>query len=91
VRPEAFHLQYWAKTFWSILNFRLRKRKAVAKLFSSPKVITANQKEASIEQGIEIPYQQSASSGAATISFKKAVLSLKVTPQITPDDRIILT
>lgn len=57
---------------------------------SSPKVITANQKEATIEQGVEIPYQQSASSGATTISFKKATLSLKVTPQITPDDRIIL-
>jgi type IV pilus assembly protein PilQ len=57
---------------------------------SSPKVITANQKEATIEQGVEIPYQQAASSGASTIQFKKAVLSLKVTPQITPDDRIIL-
>jgi type IV pilus assembly protein PilQ len=57
---------------------------------SSPRVITANQKEATIEQGVEIPYQQSASSGATTISFKKAVLSLKVTPQITPDNRIIL-
>jgi len=53
-------------------------------------VITANQKEATIETGTEIPYQQSASSGATTISFKKAVLSLKVTPQITPDNRIIL-
>ena len=57
---------------------------------SSPRVITANQKEAIIEQGTEIPYQQSASSGATTISFKKAVLSLKVTPLITPDNRIIL-
>jgi len=57
---------------------------------SAPKVITANQKEATIEQGKEIPYLQSASSGAATIAFKKAVLSLKATPQITPDDRIIL-
>ena len=57
---------------------------------SSPHVITANQKEASIEQGVEIPYQQSASSGATTVEFKKAVLSLKVTPQITPDNRIIL-
>jgi type IV pilus assembly protein PilQ len=53
-------------------------------------VITANQKEASIEQGVEIPYQESASSGATTIQFKKAVLALKVTPQITPDNRIIL-
>jgi len=57
---------------------------------ASPRVITANQKEASIEQGVEIPYQQSASSGATTIAFKKAVLSLKVKPLITPDSRIIL-
>jgi len=61
-------------------------------VISAPKVITANQKEASIEQGVEVPYQQSAGggAGATTIAFKKAVLSLKVTPQITPDDRIIL-
>ena len=59
-------------------------------IISSPRVITANQKEASIEQGVEIPYQESASSGATTIQFKKAVLALKVTPQITPDNRIIL-
>ena len=59
-------------------------------IISSPRVITANQKEATIEQGVEIPYQQSASSGATTVSFKKAVLSLKVTPQITPDNRVIL-
>lgn len=61
-----------------------------ANIISSPRVITANQKEATIEQGVEIPYQQSASSGATTIQFKKAVLQLKVTPQITPDSRIIL-
>ena len=53
-------------------------------------MITANGKEAVIEQGQEIPYQESSSSGATTTQFKKAVLSLKVTPQITPDDRIIL-
>ena len=57
---------------------------------STPRVITANQKEASIEQGVEIPYQEASSSGATSVSFKKAVLSLKVTPQITPDDRIIM-
>jgi type IV pilus assembly protein PilQ len=57
---------------------------------ASPRVITANQKEATIEKGVEIPYQQSASSGATTISFKKAVLSLKAKPLITPDNRIIL-
>lgn len=57
---------------------------------SSPRVITANQKEAVIEQGVEIPYQQASSSGATNVTFKKAVLSLRVTPQITPDDRIIM-
>lgn len=59
-------------------------------VISSPRVITANQKEANIRQGVEIPYQQSASSGATTTQFKSAVLSLTVTPQITPDDRIIM-
>jgi type IV pilus assembly protein PilQ len=59
-------------------------------IVSTPRVITANQKQASIEQGVEIPYQQSASSGATTIQFKKAVLSLTVTPQITPDNKIIM-
>ena len=59
-------------------------------IVSSPRVITANGREAIIEQGVEIPFQESASSGATTTQFKKAVLSLKVTPQITPDDRVIL-
>jgi type IV pilus assembly protein PilQ len=62
-----------------------------AKVISSPRVITANQRQATILQGTEIPYQQSASSGATSIAFKRAVLELKVTPQITPDNRIILT
>jgi len=57
---------------------------------SSPRVITANQHEAYIEQGVEVPYLEAASSGAASVKFKKAVLSLNVTPQITPDDRIIM-
>jgi type IV pilus assembly protein PilQ len=59
-------------------------------IISSPRLITANQREATIEQGVEIPYQEASSSGATTTQFKKAVLSLKVTPQITPDNRIIL-
>lgn len=57
---------------------------------SNPRVITANQKEALIEQGVEIPYQEASSSGATSVSFKKAVLGLKVKPQITPDDRVIM-
>ena len=59
-------------------------------IVSTPRIITANQKEARIEQGVEIPYQESASSGATTTQFKKAVLSLTVTPQITPDNNIIM-
>lgn len=61
-----------------------------AELIASPRVITANQQEATIEEGQEIPYQQSTSSGATSVSFKKAVLSLKVTPQITPDGRVLM-
>lgn len=59
-------------------------------VISSPRVITANAKEAKIEQGVEIPYLEAASSGAATVQFKEAVLSLTVTPQITPDERVIM-
>ncbi len=59
-------------------------------IVSSPRIITANQKEAHIEQGVEIPYQEAASSGATVTQFKKAVLSLTVTPQITPDNNIIM-
>ncbi len=61
------------------------------KIISSPRVITANQNEATIEQGTEIPYQQASSSGATAVSFKKATLSLKVKPQVTPDDNVIMT
>jgi type IV pilus assembly protein PilQ len=61
------------------------------KIISSPRVLTANQVEALIEQGTEIPYQQSTSSGATSVSFRKANLALKVKPQITPDDNIIMT
>ena len=57
---------------------------------ASPRVITANQNEALIESGLEIPFQRATSSGATSVEFKEAVLSLKVTPQITPDDRIIM-
>jgi type IV pilus assembly protein PilQ len=61
------------------------------KIISSPRVVTADQQAAIIEQGEEIPYQQATSSGATSIQFKKANLKLEVTPQITPDGNIILT
>jgi type IV pilus assembly protein PilQ len=60
------------------------------KTISNPRVLTADQAEALIEQGKEIPYLQQSSSGATSVSFKKATLSLKVKPQITPDDNIIM-
>lgn len=61
-----------------------------AELISKPRVITTNQQAALIESGEEIPYQETASSGATAVSFKKAVLSLKVTPQIIPNGKILL-
>jgi type IV pilus assembly protein PilQ len=59
-------------------------------IISTPRIITANQKEGRIEQGVEVPYQESSSSGATTTQFKEAVLSLTVTPQVTPDNSIIM-
>jgi len=61
------------------------------KIIASPRVLTADQVEAIIEQGQEIPYQTATSSGATALSFRKAVLSLKVKPQITPDGNVIMT
>lgn len=60
------------------------------KIISSPRVTTADQKKATIAQGTQIPYLEASSSGAATVAFKDAVLSLEVTPQITPDNKIIM-
>lgn len=60
------------------------------RVISTPRIVATNQREARILQGTEIPYQESSSSGATTTSFKEAVLSLMVVPQITPDDRIIM-
>ncbi|MBU3068356.1 type IV pilus secretin PilQ [Aestuariicella sp. G3-2] len=61
-----------------------------AEIVSQPKVITGDKQKASIESGTEIPYQEASSSGATSTSFKEAVLKLDVTPQITPDDNIIM-
>ena len=61
------------------------------KIIASPRVLTADQVEALIEQGTEIPYQQATSSGATSVSFRKANLALKVKPQITPDGNVTMT
>ena len=72
------------------LELSALEKESKAEIIASPRVTTANQKPALIEQGTEIPYVESSSSGATSVTFKKAVLSLKVTPQITPDNRVIL-
>lgn len=61
-----------------------------ADIVSTPKVLTADQQTAKIQSGTEVPYQEASSSGATSTSFKEAVLGLEVTPQITPDGRIIM-
>lgn len=66
------------------------ERENKGEVIASPRITTANQKKAYIEQGTEIPYVESASSGATSVQFKKAVLGLEVTPQITPDNRVIM-
>ncbi|NOH84475.1 type IV pilus secretin PilQ family protein [Vibrio sp. 03-59-1] len=72
------------------LELSALQQESKAEIISSPRLITTNKKPAYIEQGTEIPYLEAASSGATSVSFKKAVLSLKVTPQITPDNRLVL-
>ncbi|GAL22147.1 type IV pilus biogenesis protein PilQ [Vibrio maritimus] len=72
------------------LELSALQNESKAEIISSPRLITTNKKSAYIEQGTEIPYLKSTSSGATAVEFKKAVLSLTVTPQITPDNRLIL-
>lgn len=72
------------------LELSAMEKENKGEIIASPRITTANQKEAYIEQGVEIPYQEAASSGATSTQFKKAVLSLTVTPHITPDNKIIL-
>ncbi|MGJ7612313.1 MULTISPECIES: type IV pilus secretin PilQ [unclassified Variovorax] len=89
----AFAISLFNSSFSRMLNLEISALEAdgKGKLVSSPRVITADQTKALIEQGEEIPYQQATSSGATSISFRKAVLKLEVTPQITPEGNIILT
>jgi type IV pilus assembly protein PilQ len=72
------------------LELSAMEKENKGEIIASPRITTANQKEAYIEQGVEIPYQEASSSGATSTQFKKAVLSLTVTPHITPDNKIIL-
>ena len=72
------------------LELQAMEKDSKGKVISAPHLITANQHTAKIEKGQEIPFNQSTSSGATAVTFKKAVLSLEVTPQITPDKKVTL-
>lgn len=78
--------------FSSVLELELSamQQEGDGEIISTPRVITSNQQTATIEQGTEIPYQEASSSGATSVSFKEALLKLEVTPQITPDDQIVM-
>lgn len=87
-----FAIAVYRRSVGPFLNLELSalQKDGRGKVVSNPRVVTADQVEATIEQGKEIPYQQKTASGATAVSFKKAVLSLKVKPQITPDDNVIM-
>lgn len=80
------------QTFDYLLDLELSavETEGNAEIVSQPRVVTADGQTAMIQSGTEIPYQEASSSGATSVSFKSAVLKLEVTPQITPDDRIIM-
>ncbi|AWL13201.1 Type IV pilus bioproteinis and competence protein PilQ [Saliniradius amylolyticus] len=86
----GFHIAKLADGTILDLELSALEQENKGEIIASPRITVANQHEAYIEQGTEIPYVQSTSSGATSVEFKKAVLSLKVTPHITPDKRIIL-
>lgn len=92
VSPATIAATLFSATANRFLNLELSALEADGrgKVVSSPRVVTADQTKALVEQGEEIPYQQATSSGATSVSFKKAVLKLEVTPQITPEGSVIL-
>lgn len=90
--PASLALAILGRDFLVDLELSALQAEGKGEILSNPRVLTANQMPASIRQGVEIPYQQSAggSSGGTSIAFKEAVLSLQVIPQITPDNRVIM-
>ncbi|MEZ5538327.1 MAG: type IV pilus secretin PilQ [Thiolinea sp.] len=84
----SFGFSILTSDFMLDLELSALQAESKGEIIATPRVITSNQTKALIEQGVEIPYQQASSSGATNVAFKKAVLSLEVTPQITPDEHI---
>jgi len=91
-KTGSIGLAFATLPFGTLLELELSAMQAEGRgeVISTPRVITANQHEAYIEQGVEIPFAQESGNGGTTTSFRKAVLALKVRPQITPDERIII-
>ncbi len=90
--PATFAISLFGSSLTRFLNLELSALEADqrGKVVSSPRVLTADQKKATIEQGTELPFQQATSSGATSITFRKASLRLEVTPQITPEGNVIM-
>lgn len=87
---SSFAIGWGSDNFLVDLELSALESDGQAEVVSQPRVVTADRQTASIKSGEEIPYQEATSSGATNIEFKEAVLSLEVTPQITPDDKIIM-
>ncbi|MGB6055699.1 MAG: type IV pilus secretin PilQ family protein, partial [Burkholderiaceae bacterium] len=92
LNPGSLAISLFSAAANRFLNLELSALEAdgKGKIISSPRVVTADQLKALIEQGTELPYQQATSSGATSVAFRKANLRLEVTPQITPDGNVIL-
>jgi type IV pilus assembly protein PilQ len=90
--PASFAISLFSSSANRFLDLELTALEAdgKGKLVSSPRIVTADQTKALIEQGTEFPYQQATSSGATAVAFRRATLKLEVTPQITPEGNIIL-
>ncbi|HMN63528.1 MAG TPA: type IV pilus secretin PilQ [Burkholderiaceae bacterium] len=93
VNPSTFAISLFNSNLTRFLNLEISALEADqrGKVVSSPRVLTADQGKAIIEQGTELPYQQATSSGATSIQFRKANLKLEVTPQITPEGNVIMS
>ena len=91
-QAATFAISLFNSSLTRLLNLEISAAEADGrgKIVSSPRIVTADQVKAIIEQGTELPYQQATSSGATSIAFRKANLKLEVTPQITPEGNIIL-
>jgi len=87
---SSFAIGWGGSDFLVDLELSALETDGKAEVVSQPRVVTADRQTATIKSGEEIPYQEASSSGATSVSFKEAVLSLEVTPQITPDDKIIM-